>query len=111
MCSECRVDYGSPKLDSLDIQTCAALIMQLYMLDNCGCGGVMHIITDDWNLEDEHLEFCREEANKLIDDYDQKDLAIRILDLMDEFTLDERASAMALFDGYIKFPNNVAEVR
>lgn len=106
MCSSCWVDYGSPKLDSLEIQQCAELIIQFYMLDDCGAGGVLHIVTDDWNLEDEHLQFCRENAEK-VSDYDQKDLAIRILDLMDGMNLQERASAMALFDGYIKMKETV----
>ena len=36
----------------------------LYSAPGCSCGGPLHIILDDGNLEDTDLEFCRRELDK-----------------------------------------------
>jgi len=40
------------------------LITKLYSTDSGGVGGYGHIVFDDGNLEDEHIEWCIEEAKK-----------------------------------------------
>lgn len=44
------------------IQTIKDLISCLYRLDdgNCCTGGLLHIVTDDGNLEDSHIQWCLE---------------------------------------------------
>lgn len=48
------------------LETIKAYISCLYKLDdgNCCTGGLLHIVTDDGNLEDDHINWCLEECNK-----------------------------------------------
>lgn len=48
------------------LDTIRTYIACLYELDdgNCSTGGLLHIVTDDGNLEDEHIKWCLEECNK-----------------------------------------------
>ena len=50
------------------LETIRELISCLYQLEGCCCGGLAHIVTDDNNIEDHHiqsvLEYCDEEQNK-----------------------------------------------
>lgn len=39
---------------------CAELVHRLYQLPGCGVGGPLHIVTDDENIDDDHLAFCWE---------------------------------------------------
>ena len=47
------------------LETIRAYISCLYGLDdgNCCTGGLLHIVTDDGNLEDHHIKWCLEECN------------------------------------------------
>lgn len=48
------------------IETIRAYISCLYGLDdgNCCTGGLLHIVTDDGNLEDHHIKWCLDECSK-----------------------------------------------
>ena len=48
------------------LDTIRAYISCLYGLDdgNCCTGGLLHIVTDDGNLEDCHIKWCLEECEK-----------------------------------------------
>lgn len=48
------------------VDTIRSYIGCLYILDdgNCCTGGLLHIVTDDGNLEDHHIKWCLEECNK-----------------------------------------------
>lgn len=39
------------------------LIHALYELDGCSCGGPLHIVTDDGNIEDCHIRWCIDELD------------------------------------------------
>lgn len=41
-------------------RTIRACIEELYGLPECSTGGPLHIIVDDENVEDHHLDFCRQ---------------------------------------------------
>lgn len=47
------------------LDTIRAYISCLYGLDdgNCCTGGLLHIVTDDGNLEDHHIKWCLDECN------------------------------------------------
>jgi len=34
---------------------------RLYSLPDCAAGGPLHIVTDDYNVEDHHLDFCADQ--------------------------------------------------
>jgi hypothetical protein len=59
-------------------------------------GGDLHITTDDGNVEDAHLEFCREEVKKNEYGYPAAQLAIEnaILDLLTPLTVEQREQLM-----------------
>jgi hypothetical protein len=58
---------------------------EFYTKHGNGCGGVLHIVLDDGNVEEAHVRFCRDEAVKK-DDHD----AIDICDDLLELTAEER---------------------
>lgn len=52
--------------------TSRAIVMRLairsyYSIDGNGAGGSLHIVLDDNNLEDEHIQFCLEQAEQKAD--------------------------------------------
>lgn len=91
MCEQCYIDYGAPTKFTPAVLNIAA---ELKSADHLGG---LHIVVDDWNLEDESIEYCAasDEASEA-----EKALAAR-LRLLD---IDERATALALADGFIQEP-------
>lgn len=73
------------------------LVDVLYELPGCGCGGLCHIVTDDGNVEDQHLNFVIESCDKAQDDYLEKDVAKLICQLMLKLTIDQRQELYGLF--------------
>ena len=123
MCYGCWEEAGKPTNDTPAVRAAAATVTALYEHPNCIVGGNLHIVTDDWNLEDSNLEFCRhciEHAGMMpIDDdaheihkwYNEQkranpdppdQLAVEraCLDALAVLTEDERHAAMALADGF-----------
>lgn len=89
MCMTCyEQEYGAPRkvtqpvLDILDELTAAE------------ARGALHAVIEDWNLEDDHIEYHLTLADTSEAD---RSIATRLLAL----DLDERATAMAVVDGYI----------
>jgi hypothetical protein len=84
----------------------AGLIRELYEFD-C-VGGCAHIVTDDWNLEDDNIEYCLnyckgEDAKERYENEDAEfliGLAETALEALKFMTEPERASAIALAHGY-----------
>lgn len=56
MCYTCWKERGKPKNDTPEVRKTAELIGNLY--ERHLSGGRLHIATDDWNLNDDDLEFC-----------------------------------------------------
>ena len=52
-----RCKYYKPYMDILK-----ELCEELYRLPECGCGGMLHIILDDANFENEHILYCIKEC-------------------------------------------------
>jgi hypothetical protein len=108
MCQGCWKERGSPSLTNDKIKAAAELIAGVY--EHHGCGGGLHIIVDDWNLEDSSLQFCEDYIEKpeyrasrndeVTDERLEAERAcLRALKAMTE---EERASALALYDGYVQ---------
>lgn len=59
-------EFEQCKYYNKHLETIKAYISCLYELDdgNCCSGGLLHIVTDDGNLEDVHINWCLEECNK-----------------------------------------------
>lgn len=61
MCSGCWEQGGSPTLDTPEVRAAAVAVEALYEHETgLGCvGGALHIVTDDFNVDDDDLECCR----------------------------------------------------
>lgn len=90
MCESCWAGYGSPK-----INTPAVIDMAARMKKEGGYGR-FHIVIEDFNIDDDDIRFCRDEA----DDKPITDEEVRLANDMLAMTVEERASALALCDGY-----------
>lgn len=91
MCIGCYEDYGRPKIIN-DYTRFAAAAINAVRTEN-PVGGELHIVIDDWNLEDSSLAFCAKHV---------KTAAERAChDVLKALDLDERASAMAIAEGWI----------
>lgn len=109
MCEGCYEEYGRPAIITDRTLAAAELVRQVY--DFSGVGGNLHIVVDDWNIEDDNLEFCSKEiaAGGYFDPKypeekpSSEQLAVerRCCDALMRMTLDERASALALYGGYL----------
>lgn len=97
MCTSCYEDYGSPKIINDKTIRAADLVEDLY--EFAGAGGNCHIVTDDWNLEDEHIQWCLTKglANNVVEHTaDQIAVERELLELLASMSLPERASALAI---------------
>lgn len=88
----------------------AALVKKLYEFPEGGVGGHCHIVTDDYNLEDENIDFCLGELHPDRQrDYDFLDpmnnpgmieIERELLTLMRAMNMEERKSVLAIRDEY-----------
>jgi hypothetical protein len=62
MCEQCYIDAGSPSIINEKTEHAARLIESIYDSPEGGVGGYAHIIVDDWNLDDDSIDFCLNEA-------------------------------------------------
>lgn len=101
MCLACYEEYGSPKIDNPTVRAAAEAIGKVY--DFADTGGNLHIAIDDWNLDDDDLDFCGESiAKNDVHEAPPDQLAAEgyCLGLLKAMSEDERASALAIHDGF-----------
>jgi hypothetical protein len=100
MCIECWEEYGRPAIVAPAVETAADAVNDMYVIHPVG--GALHIVTDDWNLEDEFLDWCASCENlechgkKRLNAWEQ-----RAFDTLRLLTINERATALALAHGYL----------
>ncbi len=92
MCDSCWKEYGSPRITSKAVIDAVNSIEDLYK--EHALGGRLHIVTDDWNVEDEHLEWCKEQG---LNDIEQ-----RCFQLLKPLCIKERASALAIWEKLVE---------
>ena len=56
MCYGCWEEEGKPTIDTPAVRAAAAAVAEVY--EHACTGGNLHIVLDDWNLEDSSLAFC-----------------------------------------------------
>ena len=104
MCVDCWKELGSPTI--VNDKTIIAARLIAYVYEHCGVGGGAHIVLDDWNLEDSSIDFC---LGYIYSDSHKDVSAGQIvaeegcLRTLREMTVEERASALALYKGLIAF--------
>lgn len=102
MCYGCYEGAGSPAIINDKTKTAAALVAKVY--EYSLVGGNAHIVVDDWNLEDDNIRWCLDTAlAENVHEADDEQLAAErvCLEALLALTPPERASAMALHDGFI----------
>lgn len=88
MCYSCwEDDYAKPEIETPTIRALVPLIQKANPY------GALHIVIDDWNLDDDDLAYCETCTNLT-------DLDREIINLMRSISVEERASAMAFADGF-----------
>jgi hypothetical protein len=108
MCESCWAERGSPRIDTPRVREAAALIAKLYYVSS---SGGMHVQLDDWNIDDERSgdsqagfsgdsakDICQPHFERLSDE--ERALALETHAAMCVLTVEERASALALEEGY-----------
>lgn len=101
MCYGCWVEYGKPAMDTPQIRAAAALIGEVY--EYHGVGGYLHIVIDDWNLEDDHLEYCLQAIEKNEWDNEENEaleIQRKCCDALMKLTELERGAALAMHEGF-----------
>lgn len=107
MCEGCYTESGSPEIVTARTLAAAKAIDDVY--EHSPVGGRLHIVVDDWNLEDESIAFCADEIAKgERGEADWHGMSAEQLSaerncatLLAALSLDERASALALHSGYL----------
>jgi hypothetical protein len=102
MCQYCWAKCGAHKIDNDQVREASALIAGVY--EYSGVGGNLHIAIDDFNLEDDALEFCagaiRDSESTGEYESGQCDAERLCLEKLKAMSLEERVSALALHDGF-----------
>lgn len=102
MCQGCWEKYDKPAIVNERTLEGARLIDGVYYY-SC-VGGNAHVVVDDFNIEDCHIEACLTDGlDENIHEADADQLAAEraCLEYLRGLSIEERASALALFDGYV----------
>jgi hypothetical protein len=95
MCRHCWEEEGAPRIDTPAIRAARDLIQRVYDFNDVGGG--LHVVVDDWNIEDDDLV----KRYAAPDDGPEQVVAEEeCLAALRALTQPERASALALYDGF-----------
>ena len=102
MCLDCYLGYGAPKITTEKVRRAARLIGEVYTWHRTG--GNLHTVIDDWSLEGDILDACRVQIIENPHHYPQMQIAteMRCLVALCSLNMDERISALAIHDGFLK---------
>ena len=101
MCFNCYKELNKPAIINATTVYTAFLIEHLYDSPGGGAGGNLHIVTDDWNIDDEHLDFCSDLIKECETQERRITIEKMIIKNMREMSIEERASALAIYNNYI----------
>lgn len=105
MCIGCYEERGSPTIINDRVLAAAALIGKVY--ERALAGGSAHAVIDDWNLDDHCIQWGldhQHDVNKGFEPRPEDELRVEreCLEAMLALSEDERASALAINDGFFK---------
>lgn len=108
MCYGCYQEHGSPTIVNTKTVVAARLIAEVYAFS--AAGGRCHVVIDDFNIDDRNIAFCKGllkepelwGENDRSTDTLQRIAESRCLMVLEDMTLAERASALAIHDGYFE---------
>lgn len=99
MCHQCWEYEGSPQIDCDGVREAAALVQEVYLF--APTGGNLHIVLDDFNLNNDDLAFCQRRIESA--DYSREEwrqVERKCCEAMMGLDRQGRASAIALAFGY-----------
>lgn len=101
MCDDCwKRYYDSATSSDPCVIRASEAIREVY--DYHLSGGGLHIVIDDWNLDDGSIEFCKDhiEATGYDAEPDRLEAERDCITALTELTEMERAAALALYEGF-----------
>lgn len=102
MCKSCWEEHGCPSIISKKTLHVAGLIEELYVDEPAG--SLLHVVLDDWNIDDSNVKWCMSAECAKVCECEMTPLERSIAEAFLTMTVDERASALALCDGFIERP-------
>lgn len=104
MCQNCWIEEGSHSIINERTKKGSDLISAIYNTEDGGAGGYAHIVVDDENLEDYHIESCLNEINNPSFELckETKEACLECLLYLKSLSIEERWSSIALSNGYIE---------
>lgn len=115
MCEQCWNEMDKPTAWNPNIKRALELVRIIYETE--AAGGPMHIVLDDWNIEDHDLECCRIESFQdpaaiaaMADGISSHavEATIQLVPLMLRMPIEERAATLAYYDGFVAPPQDEA---
>lgn len=97
MCYGCWEEYGRQEIVNERTIKAANLADEVYK-HNC-VGGNLHIVLDDWNIEDENIDWCINHIKTQPNDDstpEQLKAEMKCAEYLRGLTIEERNSAMAI---------------
>ena len=102
MCYGCYEEAGKPAIVNHKTRQVAKAVSKIYEYN--GVGSNAHIVVDDWNLDDESIDWSLTEglsSNVHESTAEQLDIERQCLTLLKSLTEDERYSALAIQRGFV----------
>jgi hypothetical protein len=107
MCENCYTDLGRPADWNPTVAHALELIRVIYEHERTG--GPLHVILDDWNIEDGDIRleattgtpYTPDEFLEEGDAEEVRAAVAELVPLLGKMTVPERASALARHDGYL----------
>jgi hypothetical protein len=101
MCLACYKSMGAPVDICATTQQAVDAVREIYQWSSVG--GNAHTVVDDWNLDDEYVEYCLNEThwiNKHASNAEKTAVRLALM-LFKDMTIDQRATVLALKEGFI----------
>lgn len=110
MCVRCHEEAGCPTDWNDKIARAVPLIQTIYR--HHVAGGLLHIVLDDWNIEDSHVQWAADYVTREKEQWQDSDpemtaACVELAPLLVQMSESERASALAYVDGVIPLPDRL----
>jgi hypothetical protein len=102
MCCDCLEEYDPEPVSDEKMAEVIAAIKEVYAQEGGSTGGGLHIVLDDWNIEDYHVDYCLnwiQTDGFYGDNHAWRAVDLRCAKLLRELTEGQRASVMRKFGG------------
>lgn len=103
MCINCWKEAGGHSIINGKTLFASTLIELIYQTNDGGAGGYAHVVVDDFNLSDNHIDSCLEDIHRDEDTVNNDSIqpCKAALMYLRTLTYKERVSAMAIHNNYI----------